>query len=106
MLFASGQIGTVPGTKELVPGGIEAETRQALENLASVLGRAEFSMADVVRCEVYLKDIKDYAAMNSVYREFFPDGFPSRATLQAADLVLGARVEISCIAVKGSRTGS
>ena len=104
MLFASGQIGTLPGSKQLVQGGIEAETQQAMENLAAVLGRAGFSMADIVRCEVYLKDMNDYAAMNGVYSEFFADErYPSRATVQVADLVLGARVEVSCIAVKGAR---
>ncbi|MFO0981192.1 MAG: Rid family detoxifying hydrolase [Planctomycetota bacterium] len=105
MLFASGQVGTRPGTKELVPGGIEAETRQALENLAAVLGSAGFSMADVVRCEIYLQDLGDYQAMNHVYQEFFADGdYPARATVQVARLVLAARIEISCIAVKGRKS--
>jgi ABC-type nitrate/sulfonate/bicarbonate transport system ATPase subunit/enamine deaminase RidA (YjgF/YER057c/UK114 family) len=66
MLFASGQIGTLPGTMQLVQGGIESEMQQAMENLAAVLGHAGFAMADIVRCDVYLKDIDDYAAMNKV----------------------------------------
>jgi 2-iminobutanoate/2-iminopropanoate deaminase len=104
MLFASGQIGTLPGTMQLVQGGIESEMQQAMENLAAVLGHAGFAMADIVRCDVYLKDIDDYAAMNKVYRTFFADDrFPSRACVEVSDLLLGARVQVSCIAVKGVR---
>jgi 2-iminobutanoate/2-iminopropanoate deaminase len=104
MLFASGQIGTLPSTRQLVRGGIEPEMQQAMENLAAVLGHAGFAMADIVRCDVYLKDIDDYGAMNKVYRTFFAEGqYPSQTCVQVADLLLGASVEVSCIAVKGVR---
>jgi 2-iminobutanoate/2-iminopropanoate deaminase len=104
MLFTSGQIGTRPNTKQLVAGGIGAEMQQAMENLAAVLGHAGFAMADIVRCDVYLKSLDDYAEMDQVYRTFFGDGqFPSRACVEVSNLMLGASVEVSCIAVKGVR---
>ncbi|MEW6742905.1 MAG: Rid family detoxifying hydrolase [Planctomycetota bacterium] len=99
-LFASGQIGTIPGTKEVVAGGIGPETRQTLENLLSVLGQAGFDRSHITSVTIYLADISDYAAMNEVYREFFTEAYPARACVAVKELVLGARVEISCIAVK------
>jgi 2-iminobutanoate/2-iminopropanoate deaminase len=97
LIFLSGAIGTRPG-EGLVEGGIEAETRQVLENLRNVLRAAGADMDDVVKCTVFLADIADFEAMNRVYREFFPHDPPARSTV-AAELVAGARVEIECIAV-------
>src|SRR5690554_6731018 len=97
LIFLSGAIGSRPG-QGLVEGGIEAETRQVLENLRNVLRAAGADMEDVVKCTVFLADIGDFQAMNRVYREFFPQDPPARSTV-AADLVAGARVEIECIAV-------
>jgi len=97
LIFLSGAIGTRPG-EGLVQGGIEAETRQVLENLRNVLRAAGADMEDVVKCTVFLADIADFEAMNRVYREFFPHDPPARSTVATA-LVAGARVEIECIAV-------
>ena len=99
LLFLSGQIG-VAG-QQLVPGGIRAEVRQALENIRAVLEQAGSSLSRVVKCTVFLADIADFAAMNEVYRGFFPTEPPARSTLAASGLVLGARVEIECIATVG-----
>lgn len=97
LIFLSGAIGSRPG-EGLVEGGIEAETRQVLENLRNVLRAAGADMEDVVKCTVFLADIADFQAMNRVYREFFPQDPPARSTV-ATGLVAGARVEIECIAV-------
>ncbi len=99
LLFLSGQIGNVPGQPGLVPGGIEAETRQLFANIQRVLEAAGSSLARVVKCTVFLADIADYQAMNAVYRTFFPTDPPARSTLAASGLALGARVEIECIAL-------
>lgn len=98
LIFLSGQIGTRPGTLELVPGGIEAETRQTLENVRAVLRSAGADLEDVVKCTVFLADIRDYDAMNRVYATFFPKDPPARSTVAGSGLALGARVEIECIA--------
>ncbi|MDH3497035.1 MAG: Rid family detoxifying hydrolase [Gemmatimonadota bacterium] len=101
LLFLSGQIGTVPGSRDLVPGGIEAETRQTMENISAVLEHAGSSMARVVKCTVFLRDLADYPTMNRVYAGFFPTDPPARSTLGASGLALGAAVEIECIALAG-----
>jgi len=101
LLFLSGQIGSKAGTPGLVPGGIEAETRQTMENIKAVLEYAGSSLDRVVKCTVFLGDMRNYAAMNRVYASFFPDGPPARSTLGANGLALGAAVEIECIAVVG-----
>lgn len=98
LLFLSGQIGVKPGTLELVAGGIEAETRQTLESISSLLRDAGLGMEDVVKCTVFLADIEDYPKMNEVYRRYFPRDPPARSAMAASALALGARVEIECIA--------
>ena len=80
--------------------GIEPETRGALENLAKVVRAAGFELKDVVSVTVYLADLKEFEAMNKVYRELMPDPKPTRATVQVVRLVNDARIEISAIAVK------
>lgn len=100
LLYLSGQLGTVPG-QGLVPGGIEAETRQTLENIKQLLEAAGSSMDRVVKCTVFLADIGDFQAMNSVYRTFFPTDPPTRSTVAVAGLVLNARIEIECLALAG-----
>ena len=97
-LYASGQIGNVPGKLELAPGGIQAEARQAMQNIDAILKRHGSSLADTVKCTVFLLDMKEWPAFNEVYREFFPDHFPARSALGANGLALGARVEVECIA--------
>lgn len=99
-LYLSGQIGVVPGTMELVPGGIEAEARQTLENIRAVLAAHGFALSDVVKCTVMLEDISEWATFNAVYASFFSDRYPARSALGADGLVLGARVEVECIAVR------
>ncbi len=100
MLFAAGQIGLDPATGELVSGGIEPETGQALANLRAVLAAAGFVLADVVQVQVYLADLADYPAMNAVYAEFFGQRPPARAAVGVAALPRGARVEIQLVAVR------
>lgn len=98
-LFLSGTIGNDPATGKLAEG-IEAQTRQALENLGALLKEAGMSNEDVVRATVYLTDIKDYDALNKVYKEYFPSERPARAVVEVHELVRGAKVEISMIAMK------
>jgi 2-iminobutanoate/2-iminopropanoate deaminase len=99
MLYLSGQIGTLPGTRELPQGGVGPETRQTLENIRGVLEHVGSSLERVVKCTVFLTDIADYAAMNEVYRTYFPEKPPARSTVAGSGLALGARVEIECIAL-------
>jgi reactive intermediate/imine deaminase len=101
LLFLSGKIGNVPGTMELAPGGIRGETRQTLENIKASLERMGSSMAEVVKCTVFLADIAEWAAMNEVYVEYFPENPPARSALGTSGLALGARTEIECIATVG-----
>ncbi len=101
MLYLSGQIGTVPGTRQLADTGITGQVRQALENIKATLGYAGSSLERVVKCTVFLLDIKDFAAMNAVYTTYFPNDPPARSTIAASGLAAGARVEIECLAVVG-----
>jgi 2-iminobutanoate/2-iminopropanoate deaminase len=98
-LYIAGQEGTDSSNK-LVAGGIDAETKAALDNIEKVLKAAGFELKDVVSVTVYLADIHDFPAMNKVYKSVLPDPKPARATIQAAALVNDARVEIAAIAVK------
>lgn len=103
LLYLSGQIGsrTENGSVVLVPGGIEAETRQTLDNIRAVLEASGSSMDRVVRCLVMLADIAEWPRMNQVYATYFPGPKPARSALGASGLALGARVEIECMAVVG-----
>jgi reactive intermediate/imine deaminase len=96
-LYLSGNLGNLPGSIELAPGGIGPETRQTMENIRTVLEQFGSSMDKVVKCTVFLADIKEWAAMNEVYRTYFKDP-PARSALGASGLALNARVEIECIA--------
>lgn len=99
LLFASGAIGTDSVSGDLVPGGIEAETRQALENLSAVLRSGGSALERVVKTTVFLADLADYAAMNEVYAEFFAQDPPARSAVEVARLPKNAAVEIEAIAV-------
>ena len=98
-LYVAGQEGTDASDK-LVAGGIGPETTAALENVKKVLQAAGFELKDVVSVTVYLADIHEFPDMNKIYKGVMPDPKPARATIQAAALVNGARIEISAIAVK------
>jgi 2-iminobutanoate/2-iminopropanoate deaminase len=97
-VHTSGQLGLDPQTNELVDG-IEAQTRQALQNQAAVLEAAGTSLSNVIKTTVFLQDMGEFAKMNAVYAEFFPQNPPARSTVQAAALPKGGRVEIECVAV-------
>ena len=97
LLFLSGSIGIDPATGQLAPGGIQAETRQTLENIKASVERYGTSMDRVVKCTVFLADMAEWGAMNEAYREYFPNP-PARSALGASGLALSARVEIECIA--------
>jgi 2-iminobutanoate/2-iminopropanoate deaminase len=99
-VFLAGQIGDAPGSHGPVAGGIEAETRQALENVGTLLRAVGLDYRDVVRCTVYIVDIGEFAAMNAVYREFFTTDLPVRATVQVVRLALDARIEIEVTAAR------
>jgi reactive intermediate/imine deaminase len=98
MLYLSGKIGNIPGTRQLAKGGIAGETRQALENIKASLEKYGSSLDEVVKCTVFLADIDEWAAMNEVYITFFPQNPPARSALGASGLALGSRVEIECLA--------
>jgi reactive intermediate/imine deaminase len=102
LLFLSGQVGNVPGTRELADTGIAGQTRQTLENIKAVLAAAGSSLDRAVKCTVFLVDMRDYGAMNVVYAEYFPVDPPARSTVAGSGLALGARVEIECIAAAGT----
>jgi reactive intermediate/imine deaminase len=97
-LYLSGNLGNVPGSQGLAPGGIEAETRQTMENIESVVEQFGSSMDRIVKCTVFLADMEEWAAMNAVYRTYFKNP-PARSAFGANGLALGARVEIDCIAI-------
>ena len=98
-LYLSGQIGVVPGTSDLIAGGLEAEARQTMENIEATLEAHGFTMEDLVKCTVMLADISEWAAFNEVYESYFEERFPARSAFGANGLALGARVEVECIAV-------
>ncbi len=98
MLYLSGDIGIPPGGKTLVEGGIGPETRQTLENIKATLEVHGSSLREVIKCTVFLADINEWAAMNEVYKTYFPKNPPARSALGSNGLAMGARTEIECIA--------
>jgi 2-iminobutanoate/2-iminopropanoate deaminase len=101
LLFLAGQVGNIPGTRQLADTGIAGQTRQAFENIKTVLAAAGSSLERVVKCTVFLTTMADYQAMNTVYATYFPKDPPARSTVAGNGLALGARVEIECIATAG-----
>jgi 2-iminobutanoate/2-iminopropanoate deaminase len=100
-IYVSGQVPLDPISGQTVSGDVKAETRRVLENIKLNLEGCGASMADVVKCQVFLSDIKDFAAMNEVYSEFFGDSKPARTTIGVAALPMaGAKIEIDAIAYK------
>ena len=101
VLYLSGMVGIEPGSTKLVAGGIEAETKQALENLSATLKRNGATLDDVFKCTVMLADIAEWSKMNAVYVTYFSKHKPARSAMGVAGLALGARVEIECMAAAG-----
>lgn len=99
MLFLSGQIPVNPESGQ-IPSTIEEQTEQSLNNVKCILAEAGLSMAHVVKTTVFLADLNDFAAMNSVYESFFEKPYPARSCVQVAGIPKGAKVEIECIAVR------
>jgi len=99
-LYVSGQIAIDPETGSMVSGSIETETERVLDNVGAVLQAASMTFENVVRCEVFLTDVNDYAQVNEVYARYFNESPPARQAAQVAALPRDARVEISCIAVR------
>lgn len=97
-IFLAGQIGTDASGK-LVPGGIQAEARQALNNIKDVLEKSGSSLDRVVKCTVFMADMKEWPAMNEIYATYFRNHFPARSAFGSTGLALNARMEIECIAV-------
>jgi len=98
-LYISGQLPLNPETGKM-PEGIAAQTKQALENVKAILEETKFTLDDVVKCTVLLKDIKDFAAMNEVYATYYTSKPPARAAYEVANLPLGALIEIETIAIR------
>ena len=99
-IFVSGQGPINPGTGSLELGDVRSETKRVFENVRAILEAAGSSLGQVMKCNVYLRDIKDFAAMNEVYATFFSAPFPARTTIQAGALPGGIAVEIECMAKK------
>jgi len=99
-VFLAGQVGDAPGSSGPVPGGIEAETRQMLENVGRLLRAVGLDYGDVVKATVYLRDFGEFGRMNGVYREYFPTEPPTRATVGVTALAAEYRVEIEVLAAR------
>ena len=99
LIFASGQIPLDPGTQQIVPGDIRAQTERVLENLQGILDAAGSSLDRVVRATVFLADMNEFAAMNEVYAHYFQSQPPARSTVQVSRLPRDVRVEIDVIAL-------
>jgi 2-iminobutanoate/2-iminopropanoate deaminase len=97
-IYTAGQIGLDPATGNLVSGGLEAETHQALENLKLILAVADASLSDVIKTTVFLKDINDFGKMNVIYAEYFEEDPPARSAIQVAALPINAMIEIEAVA--------
>jgi reactive intermediate/imine deaminase len=107
LLCLSGQIGHHPGTLVVVPGGVIAQTRQMMENIARILNAAGRSFDDVFKCTVMLADMSEWAEFNKVYLEYFkPERLPARSAFGANALALGAAVEMECWAWAGEAQGT
>jgi len=98
-VYTAGQIGLDPATMELVPGGVEEQTRQVLTNLSHVLEAAGTDLSHVVKTLVFLQDMNDFPKMNAVYAEFFGENPPARSTVAVAGLPKGGLVEIEAVAL-------
>ncbi|MDR1600824.1 MAG: RidA family protein [Tannerella sp.] len=100
VLFASGQLGIDPATNSFVEGGIQAQTRQAFENISAILAEAGYTVKDIVKTTVFLADMADFAAMNEVYAARFDGDFPARSAVAVRTLPKNGLVEIEVIAIR------
>lgn len=97
-LYLSGQIPTVPGKMQIVDGGIEAQSKQVMDNIQTTLTAHGNTMDQLIKCTVMLADIDDWAAFNAVYKTYFNDHYPARSAFAASGLAAGALLEVECIA--------
>ncbi len=100
-LFVSGQIPLNPETGNLEIETIESATHRVLKNIGKLLEASDFTFDEVVKCSIFLKDLNDFAKVNTIYASYFPGIPPARETVQVVRLPLDVNIEISCIAVKG-----
>ena len=100
-IFLAGHLGRLPGTRNYPDGGIGPQTTQTLENIGATLATVDASHADLVRCQVFLADIADFAEMNAAYRKFFPANPPARTTVAVSGLAANASIEIECTGIVG-----
>jgi reactive intermediate/imine deaminase len=104
VLYLSGCLGNQPGSKTLVPGGMEAEAHQTMRNIAHVLGKHRLTLDDVFQCRVMLADMAEWESFNAIYVTYFKrDRLPARSAWGCNGLALGARVELECMAFTGRR---
>jgi 2-iminobutanoate/2-iminopropanoate deaminase len=102
VLYLSGALGNIPGTLELVPGGMEAQARQTMDNIGAVLEQNGLSFADIFKCTVMLADMSRWEDFNKIYVTYFnPDRLPARSAFGTNGLALGAEVELECLAYAG-----
>ena len=99
-IFTAGQLGIVPESGNIIEGGIENETRQALHNIQNILEEASSSLNLVVKTTVFLRDMSEFSRMNAIYAEFFTENPPARSTVQVAALPKNGAVEIEAIALE------
>ncbi|KXF80559.1 RidA family protein [Enterovibrio coralii] len=97
-VYLSGQIGILPGTLKLVAGGLEAESRQTMDNIKMSLNAHGFTMSDIVKCTVMMTDISQWETFNNVYKTYFTGKYPARSAFGSTGLALGANIEVECIA--------
>lgn len=97
-VYVSGQTGVKPGTGEMVEGGVEAETRQALENVGAILDAAGSSFGDVIKATLFVEDMDDFGTVNAVYEEFVSEPYPARSAVEVSDLAMEFAVELEVIA--------
>lgn len=103
LIFVAGQIGLNPQTRQLVPGGFEAEATQVMENIKAILLAAGLTMDDIVNTTIYLKDVAYFQKINDIYGKYFNGNFPARTTVGVNNLPGGASVEIAVVALRGPK---
>ena len=100
-LYLSGEVGIVPRTMQLVPGGLKPQARQAMDNIKTVLEAQGLGMRDLVKCTVMLADMSKWDEFNEVYKSYFHGRYPARSAMGVNGLAIGAQVEVECLAAFG-----